>query len=77
MVANIYSVLARILDDAVRDRALASNPARGVKLPKRPPRHNVYLTATQLDALATKRAGTGRWCRCSASAVSGGVKPPR
>jgi hypothetical protein len=31
---------------------LASNPALGVKLPKRPPRRNVYLTAEQLGALA-------------------------
>ena len=52
VVQTAYSVLARVLDDAVRDRALASNPARGVKLPKRAPRHNVYLTPTQLDALA-------------------------
>ena len=36
----------------MRDRLLASNPARGVKLPKRPPRRNVYLTAGQLDTLA-------------------------
>ena len=28
------------------------NPARGVKLPKRAPRHNVYLTVEQLHALA-------------------------
>lgn len=54
LTATIYSVLARILDDTVRDRLLASNPARGVKLPKRPPRHNVYLTASQLDALAVE-----------------------
>jgi integrase len=47
-------VLARILDDAVRDRLLASSPARGVKLPKRPQRRNVYLTAGQLDRLATE-----------------------
>jgi integrase len=52
VVQTAYSVLARILDDAVRDRLLASNPARGVKLPKRPPRRNVYLTAAQLDQLA-------------------------
>lgn len=51
-VIAAYSVLARILDDAVRDRMLASNPARGVKLPKRPPRRNVYLTAGQLRRLA-------------------------
>lgn len=51
-VGTVYSVLARVLDDAVRDRILASNPARGVKLPKRPPRHNVYLSVEQLHALA-------------------------
>jgi len=51
-VQTAYSVLARILDDAVQDRLLASNPARGVKLPKRPPRRNAYLTASQLNMLA-------------------------
>jgi len=49
---TVFSVLARILDDAVRDRLLASNPARGVRLPRRPPRRNVYLTADQLERLA-------------------------
>jgi integrase len=47
-----FLVLARILDDAVKDQLLASNPARGVKLPKRPPLRYVYLTAAQLDRLA-------------------------
>ena len=47
-----YQVLARILDDAVRDKMLAANPARGVKLPKPQPRRNVYLTADQLQRLA-------------------------
>jgi integrase len=45
-------VLARILDDCVKDLMLAVNPARGVKLPpKSAPRH-VYLTADQLSRLA-------------------------
>jgi len=52
IVETAASVLRRILDDAVRDRLLASNPARGVKLPRRAPRQNVYLTATQLHRLA-------------------------
>ncbi|UVO11912.1 site-specific integrase [Mycobacterium sp. SVM_VP21] len=52
LVITAYSVLARILDDAVRDRRLAANPARGVKLPTRSRRKNVYLTAEQLHALA-------------------------
>jgi len=56
MVGTVYSVLARVMDDAVRDRMLTSNPARGVKLPKRPARHNVYLTAAQLQALADEAA---------------------
>ena len=54
IVETAASVLRRILDDAVRDRMLACNPARGVKLPKRAPRRNVYLTRDQLDALATE-----------------------
>lgn len=54
VVQTAHSVLARILDDAMRDRLLASNPARGVKLPKRPPRRNAYLTATQLNMLAAQ-----------------------
>lgn len=52
IVATAVSVLARVLDDAVRDRMLSSNPARGVKLPKRAPRRNVYLSAEQLHRLA-------------------------
>ncbi len=52
IVQTEYSVLARILDDAVRDRRLAANPARGVKLQVSARRKNVYLTAGQLHALA-------------------------
>src|SRR6516165_8537887 len=52
IVETAVSVLRRMLDDCVKDRMLASNPVRGVKLPRRAPRRNVYLTATQLDALA-------------------------
>ena len=77
IVRTAHSVLARILDDAVRDRMLASNPARGVKLPKRPPRRNVYLTAEQLHALADESGryrslvlllgfGGLRWGECAA-----------
>ena len=34
-VAHAQTVLAGILDDAVADRRLATNPARGVKLPRK------------------------------------------
>ena len=80
VVATAYSVLARILDDCVRDRMLAVNPARGVKLPPGSPGKNVYLTADQLEALAHESGryrslvlllGVGglRWCEAAALRV--------
>jgi integrase len=54
LVQTAHQVLARILDDAVRDRLLATNPARGVKLPPIVKGQNVYLTAEQLNALAAQ-----------------------
>ena len=71
LIANTFSVLARVLDDAVRDRLLASNPARGVKLPKRKPRHNIYLTAAQLDALAVE---SGRYASLVLMLGVGGMR---
>lgn len=59
IVQTAFSVLARILDDAVRDRRLAANPARGVKLPTRAKRKNIYLTAEQLQALAVEAGRYG------------------
>lgn len=52
IVRTAYGVLRRILDDCVRDRMLASNPAQGVRLPPKAPRRHVYLTAEQLGQLA-------------------------
>ena len=52
IVLTAYGVLARILDDAVRDRQIRNNPARGVKLPRKVPKRNVYLTHLQVRALA-------------------------
>jgi integrase len=59
VVNTAHSVLRRILDDCVRDRLLAANPALGVKLPARPPRKNVYLSAAQLEALADESGRYG------------------
>lgn len=59
VVITAYSVLARILDDAVKDRRLAVNPARGVKLPARVKRKNIYLTAEQLQWLAVESGRYG------------------
>jgi integrase len=43
----------------MHDRRLAANPARGVKLPPRGKRRNVYLTASQLRALALESGPYG------------------
>lgn len=47
-----YGILAAILDVAVRDRRIADNPARGIRLPKKQPKRRVYLTHAQVQALA-------------------------
>lgn len=51
-VIRAYGVLAAILDDAVADRRLLSNPARGVKLPRKVQKPHVYLSHQQVHALA-------------------------
>jgi integrase len=58
-VIRAYNVLAGILDDAVADRRLISNPARGVKLPRKVKREHRYLTDEQVWALA-EQAGPQR-----------------
>ncbi|ORL98839.1 tyrosine-type recombinase/integrase [Prescottella equi] len=51
-VTRAFGVLAAILDDALADRLVAVNPARGVPLPKRTKAEQQYLTLDQLHALA-------------------------
>lgn len=47
-----FDVLAKIIDEAVRDRRLLTNPARGVKLPRKVKRDHRYLTDAQVWELA-------------------------
>ncbi len=54
IVQTAHSVLRRVLEDTVKDRMLTSNPAAGVKLPKRTPRRHTYLSADRLQRLATE-----------------------
>ncbi|WP_336643503.1 site-specific integrase [Microbacterium sp. MMO-113] len=51
-VLRIYGVLAGILDVAVKDRRLQSNPARGVNLPRKSAAGKTYLTHEQAALLA-------------------------
>ncbi|WP_169583218.1 MULTISPECIES: tyrosine-type recombinase/integrase [Microbacterium] len=55
-VIRSFGILSAILDIAVRDRRLADNPARGVKLPKKRPKPRVYLTHRQVAELAQRAA---------------------
>lgn len=54
MVRKAHACLAQILDTAVADQLIASNPARGVKLPPRKKGKHVYLTPEQLRTLASE-----------------------
>jgi integrase len=47
-----YHVLSAMLDAAVRDRRLPSNPAAGVDLPRIPQKERRYLDHAQVEALA-------------------------
>lgn len=51
IVRRSHDILAGILDSAVRDHLIPSNPARGVKLPRRRSREHVYLSNEQVAAL--------------------------
>jgi len=52
VVLRAHGILAGILDDAVRDRRIVANPARGLTLPRRRQAPSRYLTHQQVDALA-------------------------
>ena len=54
-VIRAFGVLAAILDEAVDDRRILTNPARGVNLPRKPKKQHVYLTHEQVHSLPQKR----------------------
>jgi integrase len=51
-VIRAFGVLASILDEAVDDRRILTNPARGVNLPRKTRKQHVYLSHEQVHALA-------------------------
>lgn len=56
MSRKAAACLAQVLDVAVRDGAIATNPARGVRLPRKPAPSKVYLTMEQVGWLADECA---------------------
>ncbi len=54
-VLRAHGVLSGILQDAVKARRLASNPARGIEgLPRKRTRRHIYLTADDVHRLAAE-----------------------
>ena len=58
-VIRAFGVLATVVDDAVRDRRLASNPVRGVSLPRKVRRPHTYLDHGQVWSLANNAGKNG------------------
>lgn len=58
-VRRAHACLAQILDVAVMDGMLKSNPARGVTLPRKAKAKHVYLTAGQVKMLADECSSNG------------------
>lgn len=61
VVRRAHDVLAGILDLAVDDRAMLTNPARGVEMPRKTRGAHAYLTATQVAALAAQAGDNGQF----------------
>jgi integrase len=60
VVIRAFGILAGIIDVAVKDRRLPSNPARGVNLPrKRREKEPHYLSHTQVQLLADESRANG------------------
>jgi integrase len=51
-VARVHGVLAVILDGAVKDKRITSNPAREIKLPRKTSASRAYLSHRQVERLA-------------------------
>ena len=58
VVIRAHGLLAGILDEAVRDRCLATNPARGVALPRKGRKQSRYLSAGDVERVAEAAART-------------------
>lgn len=58
-VIRAFGVLAAILDDAVSDRRTLTNPARGVKVPRKVKAEHRYLTHQQVADLAAAAGVNG------------------
>jgi integrase len=59
VVIRAYGVLAGMIDIAVKDRRIPSNPARGANLPRKTGKERHYLTHAQVQLLADESRANG------------------
>lgn len=58
-VIRAFGVLSALLEEAVRDRRILSNPCAGVKTPRKVGKTRTYLSHAQVHALAREAKGAG------------------
>lgn len=58
-----HGILAGIMDTAVRDRRIPSNPCRGIALPRKDKKRHPYLTHEQVEQLASEAREHGTLVR--------------
>lgn len=59
LILNCHAVLMQILEVAFSDGLIRKNPAKGIKLPKKPGPVKMYLTQRQLNALVRECSPRG------------------
>jgi integrase len=72
-IRSAYTVLRAVLDTAVRDRAIAHNPAHAVRRPKVTAKEAAYLTPDQVRSLLVAAEG-GRYAPLFALLVHSGLR---
>jgi excisionase family DNA binding protein len=75
-IRTAYTVLRAALDTAVRDKAIAHNPAHAVRRPKVTANEAAYITPDQVARFwpLRKEADTHHSSRCSSTAACGEAK---
>ena len=61
--SRAFGVLAGIPDDAVRDRRLLTNPARGIALPRKVKQQHINLSHEQVERLVAEAGSNGPMVR--------------
>ena len=72
-----HQILNNIYKDAVRDRAILTNPVEGIPLPKKTRARKTYLTHEHYKRSRRPAESTKHWSSLSATVACAGVKLSR